>query len=301
MQDIKSIRVFLAVANARSFSQAALTLGITPASATRLVAKLEDDLGQQLLLRTTRQVSLTSAGALVAARYQPIIDELDRATSEVLQISLPDRGRLRINAPMSMGLRLMPQLIDSFKLVYPNVSLDVKLTDTLVDIIEDACDLAIRISRPPQDKSTIWRKICEVPRHPVAAPSLFNRTKLPKEPDDLDSKFCFSYNSKDGPEIWEFQKGAVKRPFRAGTDIISNNGDFLYSLVEAGSGIALLPDFIVNEGMQNKKVIHLLDDWKPEPLWLTLYYPPYEQLPPLVATFSDFFESYLRDVEGLSF
>jgi DNA-binding transcriptional LysR family regulator len=301
VQDIKSIRVFLKVAELKSFAAAARNLGMTPASVTRIVARLENDLDTQLLKRTTRQVALTSAGARVAARFAPLVEQFDQAAVEIARAARPDHGRLAINAPMSLGLRLLPGLIDSFRLAYPNVTLNVQLTDRLVDIVEETCDLAIRISGPPTDKSTIWRKICEVPRHAIAAPGLFDRIDRPQTPDDLRREYCMSYSANGGAEVWRFRKGQLTRNIPAGTGLISNSGDFLYSLVRSGGGIAVLPDFIFKDALARKEVELLLDDWEIQPLWLTLFYPPYETLPPLVASFSDFFEAYLRDVGGLEF
>lgn len=301
MEDIKPIRVFLKVAEHSSFVSAARALNITPASVTRIIARLESDLDQQLFLRTTRQVSLTSGGALIAARYRPVIEELDRATDDLLKANTPNRGRLKINAPISMGLRLLPALSNSFQLAYPNIALSVKMTDTLVDIMEEKCDLAIRISGPPNDKSTIWRKICQVPRHAVAAPSLFEQIKMPNIPEELRTEYCLSYSAGDTPETWEFQKGPIKRNMKAGTKVISNNGDYLYELALKGSGIVVLPDFIVNTGIVNGDIVRILPDWDVTPLWLTLYYPPYEQFPPLVATFTEFFEAFMRKIDGMNF
>ncbi|MEL6207101.1 MAG: LysR family transcriptional regulator [Pseudomonadota bacterium] len=301
MEDLKPIRVFLEVASQRSFAGAARALRMTPASVTRIVARLEGDLGQQLLLRTTRQVSLTSAGALVAARYKPVVEDFDRVTRDITRASLPDRGALKINAPMSMGLRLLPRLIESFRLAYPEIALNIQMTDTLIDIMKEQCDLSIRISGPPADKSTIWRKLCEVPRHAVAAPSLFHQIARPETPEDLLPDHCLSYSADGRTEEWSFTKGSAQRVVRAGPWVISNNGDFLYELVVSGGGIAVLPDFIVAEGLTTGSVERLLLDWQVDPLWLTLFYPPYEQLPPLVATFTDFFEAYLRETEGMDF
>ncbi len=301
MQDIKPIRVFLKVVEQSSFAAAARSLKMTPASVTRIVAKLEEDLGQQLLVRTTRQVALTSAGAIVAARLGPVVEDFDQVTAEITRAVWPDRGRLSINAPMSLGLRLMPSLIDKFRLAYPNISLDVTLTDRLVDIVEENCDLAIRISGPPKDKSTIWRKICEVPRKMIAAPSLFERMPRPTTPDDLDPAACMSYSSSGRTEVWKLEKAGLKRTVSAGSSIVSNNGDFLYAMARAGNGITILPDFIVNEGISSGEVETVLAEWSVPALWLTLFYPPYEVLPPLVATFTDFFEAHLREVAELNF
>ncbi len=301
MQDLKPVRVFLEVAALRSFAAAARRLHMTPASVTRIVARLESDFGQQLFVRTTRQVALTSAGALVAARYRPVVEDFDQATNEIARAILPDHGRLAINAPMSLGVRLLPNLISRFRLAYPNIQLDVKLTDTLIDIVQEPCDLAIRISAPPTDKSTIWRKLCKVPRRAVAAPGLLDRIGRPATPDDLDPLHCLSYATGKGPEIWTFAKGSQKRAVRAGTTIVSNNGDFLDALARSGNGITVLPEFLVEEGIAQRHLEPVLPDWQVPPFWLMLYYPPYDVLPPLVATFTDFFEAHLRQVETLDF
>ncbi|NRB36692.1 MAG: LysR family transcriptional regulator [Rhodobacteraceae bacterium] len=236
-----------------------------------------------------------------AARFQPVLEEVDHVTHDVISASRPDLGRLRINAPLSLGVRVLPQLIDSFRLAYPRIDLQVHLTDALVDIITEDCDLAIRVSRPPRDKSTIWRKICEVPRYPVAAPSLFDRMPMPDTPDDLDPALMLSYADSGAPEMWELTKGSAMRSVKLGGHIVSNNRDFLYGLARAGAGICLLPDFLVHEELDRGEVIRVLPDWTPPSLWLTLYYPPYEVLPPLIATFSEFFETCIRDVDGLLF
>lgn len=291
MLDLKPLRIFLEIETLGSFAAAARSLRMTPASVTRIIARLEEDLGQQLFLRTTRQVSLTSFGALVAARYRPVLEDFDRATADVTGSTRADRGRLRLNVPLSMGVRLMPGLVESFALAYPNIALEVRMTDKLINIMEEPVDLAVRISGPPEDKSTIWRKICEVPLNAVASPALFERIPRPAGPEEVDPKICLSYGSR--PETWHFSQGAIKRSVHAGDHIISNNGDFLQALAVAGQGIALLPDFITETDVQAGRVERLFPDWQVRPLWLTLYYPPYETLPPLVATFSEFFETYI--------
>ena len=301
MEDLKSIRVFLKVVEELSFSKAAQSLRMTPASITRIIAKLERDLGQQMLVRTTRRVSLTSAGAVVAARFKPIVAEFDKVAAAIMQESTPDRGRLKINAPISMSMKLLPGLIESFRLAYPNISLDLQLTDRLVDVIEEDCDLAIRVSRPPTDKSTIWRKICHVPRHAVASPALFTRIPEPLTPDDINQETTLSYSSDGTAELWEFANNSQRRSVRAGTHVTSNNGDLLYELTKAGAGICVLPDFIVADGITRGDVVRVLPDWQVQSLWLTLFYPPYDQLPPLVSTFTTFFEHYLRDLDGMVF
>ncbi len=301
MQTLKPIRVFLEIVAQGSFVGAARSLRMTPASITRIVAQLELDLGQQLLTRTTRTISLTGAGAMVAARYRPVIDDFDRVTDEITRATRPDKGRLAINAPLSFGMRLLPGLMASFRLAYPQIEVDVQLTDTLVDILDETCDLAIRISTPPTDKSTIWRRICMVPRAIVAGPALFDRISRPQSPEELDPAFCLSYGSGFRAETWALEGSGALRTVRAGTNVVSNNGELLLALAMAGNGMVNLPRFLVQDAIDSGKVVEVLPEYAPTPLNLMLYYPPYDALPPLVATFTEFFEAYIRDFETFNF
>jgi len=301
MDELKPVRVFLEVARKRSFARAAQTLRITPATVTRTISKLEDELGQQLLLRTTRHVALTSAGALMAKRFEPLLRAFDRAAEDIMASGAGDRGALSINAPMSFGIVMLPGLIDAFRKAFPKVTLDVHMTDTLVDIITADCDLSIRISIPPKDKSNLWRKICEVPRCIVASPALLDQIGRPEVPEALDPAYCFSYGAEGTAETWNVFKAGERRSFRAGEALTSNNGDVLYGLAAAGQGMAVLPEFIVAEGLRTGRVERVLPEWQVTSLWLTLFYPPYEQLPPLVATFTEFFETYMRQLDGMDF
>ncbi|MCH2164386.1 MAG: LysR family transcriptional regulator [Marinovum sp.] len=300
MDDLKSMRVFLEVVDQLSFAAAARRLAMTAASVTRMVAKLENDLGQQLLLRTTRQVALTADGAVVAARMRPILAEWDRAYEDLSARQDAEHGRIRISAPLSFGIQVMPAVLEGFNAHYPQVDLDIQLTDTLIDVIDSDLDLAVRISGPPSDKSTIWRKICEVPRVAVAAPSLFEDVARPEVPEDIPQTLALSYSETGHGELWHFSKDGHDRTVRAGRQVLSNNGDVLYGLARAGVGVAVLPEFMVASGLASGEIECVLPEWRLSSLWLTLYYPPYAKLPPLVATFSDYFERFILEQDGLA-
>ncbi|MEO9575476.1 MAG: LysR family transcriptional regulator [Tateyamaria sp.] len=295
MIELKPIRVLRAVSDLKSFSQAARALDLAPASVTRIINQLEQDLGAQLLVRTTRQVALTSAGATVLSRYRPLLEGFEEVTQDLQRSIRPDAGHLRLTAPISLGIALLPQVIAGFRLAYPGISVEINFTDTLIDVIEENCDLAVRVSGPPTDKSTIWRKLCEVPRRAIAAPALFNRQPSPQHPDDLIAAPLMSYGAKGEPEQWSFARAGAQRTVRAGKTVISNNGDFLYAMARIGEGICVLPDFITADGLQSGAVIEVLPDWSIPSLWLTLFYPPYERLPPVVGTFADYFEAFIDD------
>lgn len=295
--DLKPVRVFLAVAERQSFAAAARDLGLAPASVTRIVAQLERDLGTQPLLRTTRKVSLTSAGALVAARYRPLVADFDAIASELLDDYRPDRGTLRISAPVSLGTQILPRILAGFRRAYPLVSVQVALTDALVDVMAETCDLAIRVSGPPRDLSTIWRKLCGAPRHAVAAPDLLARIGPLEDPRALSPEWTLSYGPPGARELWEFSQAGTTRSHRAGGHITCDNGDVLLGLVREGAGIAVLPDFITAEARRRGEVVVVLPDWELPALWLTLAYPPYAKMPPLVGLFADHVEAHLQETQ----
>jgi DNA-binding transcriptional LysR family regulator len=299
MGELESIRTFLAVAEQHSFTGAARQLGATAASVTRTIAALEDRLGVQLLLRTTRQVSLTSAGAVYRARVAPLAVALADAVAETRELHGVTSGLIRVSAPMSLGLKVLPAVLSQFAAIHAQTHVALTLSDTFVDIMEDGYDLAIRISGPPPDRSTIWRKICRVPRLLVAAPSYLRARGTPRSPDDLAGFACLSYGAQAQAERWELSQGDAHRSHPAKGGFSANNGDLLAQLAVNGEGIALLPRFIIDAELRSGALVPILADWSTPDIWLTLYYPPYERLPLRVAAFSDFFEVYVKETRPL--
>ncbi|MEL4376022.1 LysR substrate-binding domain-containing protein [Brucella cytisi] len=294
MDELKALRTFLTAAEKRNFAQAAKKLDVTPASVTRTIAALEAELGVQLFVRTTRQVSLTNDGAVFAARIEPAMEAFDNARAELMAAHKADEGRIRINAPMSLGQRVLAQILCGFRSIYPKIKLEISLTDELLDMIDEDFDLAVRISEPPSDKFTIWRKICAVRRVMVAAPgTTFAMISHPKE---IAAEACFGYSSESGPELWQLSNAGTNHTIIAGSCVSSNNGEVLARMAADGNGVALLPTFIVSEFLAAGQLITILPDWQPPQLWLTLYYPPYQKLPPRIAVFSEYFEKNITSL-----
>ncbi|CAK12166.1 MULTISPECIES: LysR family transcriptional regulator [Rhizobium] len=291
MNDYKLLRTFLLAAEKRNFAQVARELDMTPAAVTRAIAALEEDLGVQLFVRTTRQVSLTTDGAIFAAQIQPAVQTLDNARKDLMNTHKADHGRLRISAPTWFGQQVLPPILSAFRERYPKISFEISLADGLVNIIDDDYDLAIRISAAPSDKFTIWRKISVVHRILVAAPgSRFCDMKHPNEliPDD-----CLAYSGDSKRETWALSDGSGSATISAGRAVSANSGEVLASMAADGAGVAMLPKFHVAEHLRTGRLAHVLQDWSPPDLWLTLYYPPYQALPPRIASFSKFFEQQI--------
>jgi len=290
---IERIRVFLDVADRQSFAAAARARKISPSFATRYVAELEAELGVQLLVRTTRRVSLTVAGQLYAEASRKIVDELERANEIVRRSQDVLKGLLRVSAPLSLGVRVLPSVLAQFRLLYPHVDIRLNLTDAFVDILGADFDMALRISGPPSDKSTIWRKICLVPRVLVASPAYLAANGAPQSPEDLADLACLGYSHFVGGADWRLRhaKTGEQRTVRVNLPIECDNGDALAELAALGEGVALLPRFLVAARLDNGALTRILEDWRPPEIWLTALYPPYGTLPAKVLTFTRFIES----------
>jgi DNA-binding transcriptional LysR family regulator len=291
MNDYRALRTFLLAAEKKNFAQVARELDMTPAAVTRAIAGLEADLGVQLFVRTTRQVSLTTDGAVYAAQIKPALESLEVARRDVMNASKVDEGRLRISAPMWLGKTMLPTIIAGFKAIYPKMSFEISLSDGLVNIVDDDYDLAIRISLQPSDKYTIWRKICPIPRILVAAPG--SRFAQMDHPCLLKPGDCLGYSGESRREAWVLSDGGSSINISAGSVLSANSGEVLADLAADGLGVALLPGFNIAEHVRTGRLAHVFKGWAPPELWLTLYYPPYQTLPPRIAAFSKYFEERL--------
>ena len=288
MNDYKALKTFLLAAEKRNFAQVARELDLTPAAVTRAIAALEDDLGMQLFVRTTRQVSLTTDGAVFAAQIKPAVEALENARKDVRNAHKADQGCLRISAPTWFGKAVLPPILSGFRRLNPKISFEISLSDELVNIVDDDYDLAIRISSQPSDKFTIWRKIRVVPRILVAAPA--SRYAEMRHPSELTSDDCLAYSDESRGENWVLSDGVSSMTISAGRAFSANNGEILADMAADGAGVAMLPGFHVSEHLRTGRLVHVLRGWAPADLWLTLYYPPYQALPPRIASFSKFFE-----------
>jgi DNA-binding transcriptional LysR family regulator len=285
---IERVRVFLEVAERRSFAAAARALRLSRTIATRYVGELETELGAQLLVRTTRRVSLTAVGQAYFDRMRPLVAEMDRAGDLARATRGELGGTLRVSAPLSLGLRFLPAAATRFLDLHPEIRMRLNLTDTFVDILGEDFDMALRISGPPSDKSTIWRKICGVPRLLVASPGYLAAAGTPRVAADLARHACLGYTPADGAGRWALRNAAtgeetsVAVTFRFACD----NGDLIGELAARGSGVAVLPRFIVERHIREGALTPILTRWRPPEIWLTALYPPYEELPAKVEAFT---------------
>ncbi|MBW4708962.1 LysR family transcriptional regulator [Roseobacter sp. YSTF-M11] len=291
---LERIKTFIAVANAQSFSAAARLQNNSSSAVTRHIAELEETLGVQLFVRTTRKVSLTQAGVQYFEKVHPLVsgiaaaDDTARAYQEALS------GRLQISCPLSFGTRFLVEPLTEFASLHPGIDLKINLTDSFVDIIRDDYDMALRISAAPADKSTIWRKIRPVPRCLVAAPGYLETAAGLAAPSDLQNHRCLGYSNQSEGGVWQLAGTSenTMRPVRLPSGFACNNGDLIAQMAIAGQGIALLPRFIVQDAIEKNLLTEVLTDWQAPEIWLTAFYPPYQKLPLAIDQFTEVFERH---------
>jgi DNA-binding transcriptional LysR family regulator len=258
MDRLRAFEVFTAVAARGGFARAADALDISPANVTRYVAELEAHLGTRLLNRTSRRLSLTEAGEALFERARAVLDDVAEAEAAASVTSHEPRGRLRINAPLTFGIRHLASLWPGFMARYPQVELDIDLTDRVVDIVEDGFDLAIRISRGGS-QAHVARKLAASRNVLCAAPVYLARHGTPLTPEDLLHHHCVIYGHAPEPELWTLI-GADGEPTRVRVParLRTNSGDTARAVALAGEAITWQPTFLIGEDLRAGGLMPLL-------------------------------------------
>ncbi|MET0289422.1 MAG: LysR family transcriptional regulator [Pseudoxanthomonas sp.] len=297
MDTIEAMRVFAAVVERSSFSGAAEAMEMSTASVTRHVAWLEQRLGTRLLHRTTRRVSLTSAGASYHERCLALLAELDATEAAVTAQSLAPSGQLRINVPVSFGIAHMGAMLGRFADLHPQISVDVDLSDRLVDLVEEGYDVAIRITREPAP-SLIARLLAESALVVCAAPDYLARAGTPATLADLAAHRCLGYRYWHGGDVWRMSGPAGEESVRVVEHLRANNGDLLREAAIAGMGIVLQPEFIVGQALEDGRLLPLLPDYRIAPVRIYAVYASRSHLAPKVRAFIDFMVEAFADTCG---
>lgn len=279
-----NLATFVAIVQEASFTGGAKRAGVSKATASKQVAALEDRLGVRLLERTTRQLRLTEQGARLFERARAILDELEEAEAEIG--SLRDRpvGRLRISAPVSLGVRALGRPLGAFMAAYPELDVTTTLNDRMVDLVDEGFDLALRIGRLA-DSSMIARRLAAVPIVTAAAPAYLDAHGAPETPAELSAHACLAYAYLEDGVAWRFEGGA-KRRIRP--RLTANNGDVLADAAVAGLGIVQMPRFILEARLAEGALKPILEAHAPPPNGLYVVYPAGRALPAKTRAFIDF-------------
>ena len=294
MDRLQSMEAFVKVVEQGSFAGAANVLGLSRAMVSKHVAALEDRLGVRLLQRTTRRLNLTEVGRAYFDRSREILSQLAEAEETASALQSTPRGTLRINCSTGFGVRHLAPALAAFQTQYPELQVDLNLSDRLVDIVEDGFDLVIRIGNL-QDSSLIARRLAPSRMVLCASPAYLAAHGTPAHPDELPGHNFLSYayaSTRD--DLTLTHADGRKVTTRLSGNLIANNGDALLAASLAGQGIVVLPTFFVGSEIAEGALKVLLPEWRPPQLTVHAVYPVNRHLAAKVRLFVDFLADRFR-------
>ncbi|QHC96626.1 MULTISPECIES: LysR family transcriptional regulator [unclassified Pseudomonas] len=258
MDSLGSISVFVQVAETRSFTEAGRLQGVSSSAVGKSIARLEARLGVRLFQRTTRSVTLTSEGALFLERCRKILAEVEAAEFELCDAAAKPHGKLRISLPQVHGL-VMP-VMNEFMALYPQIELDLDLTDRMVDVVEEGFDAVIRTGKP-RDSRLMARALGEFHMVLVASPAYLAQRGVPQTPADLADHACLrhTFHATGKLETWPLIRAESAAEPTLPTRLVSTSIEAVSHAALAGMGIACLPDFMTREAEAQGRLRRVLD------------------------------------------
>lgn len=277
MDQFRQMEAFVAVVQGGSFVKAGERTGSSKAMVSRLVLELEARLGVRLLNRTTRRQSLTEAGVAYFERCQKILDELADANAAASANTIQPVGRLRINAPVSFGNLHLAPLWGPYLQQYPQVSLDVTLSDRMVDLVDEGYDLAIRIARLP-DSSLVAQRLASTRLVLCASPGYLKRRPAIRQLEDITIHTVIAYSYWSGGDIWSFEGEGGRIDVPTQPRLRTNSGDTCLAAALAGQGLILQPTFIVGPALKDGRLREVLPRFRAPTLDIQAVYPSRQHL-----------------------
>lgn len=261
MDMFAALRAFVAVVEENGFAPAARQAGQAASSFTRHVDALEDALGIRLLNRSTRQVTLTSAGEAYYPQAVRLLDALAEANRTVVEESGAVRGLLRVSLPAAFSRLHVTPYLPRFMAEYPGIELDLMVSDEVVNLVERRLDVAIRLGAL-DTSSLIARRLAPQRRVVCASPAYLARRGTPQAPGDLADHACLTFSFADGPRLWRFNQGELHEQVRAQGPLRANQAEALKEAAVSGFGLVMLPTWLVGEEIAQGQLQVVLPDWQ---------------------------------------
>jgi len=296
MPDFEGLAMFAKVAEERSFAAAARAMGVSVATVSRAVTRLEERLGGRLFNRTSRRLALTDYGHRLAERASRIYSEAEQAEDFARETSSKPRGLVKLAAPLSFGARWVAPLLPAFFRQYPDVAIDLHLTDAHADLIGGGFDAALRIA-VMEDSSLVARLIVPVRRFLVASPNYIARYGRPQHPHDLAAHQCLSYANRPTRDVWRFTHRRSGEEFSV-TPVGPLTGTSIEALLPTvleGLAITELPEFVATQYFRDRQLEPLLEDWRMPEGGLYFVTPTARARPAKVSVLADFLIAELAD------
>lgn len=257
MEWLRTMRLFTSVAQNGNLSAAGRQFSLSPASVSRHMSALEESLGGRLLNRTSRKVTLTEAGEIYFRKVEQILQQVSEANESVAQLQSVARGTLRVHSRMLVGHQYLVPALPKFLAAYPELKVDLLLSNHVVDLVEQNIDVDIRIGKLV-DSALVARKLIDSERIVCAAPAYLDRFPAIKAPADLARHNCLTYRLNPGRTIWRFKDhgGTITEAPVTGT-FQTDNGQALLSAITAGMGIGLMPDWSIRDELKSGRLRRL--------------------------------------------
>lgn len=288
------MQIFLAVAQSGSFAGAAKALRLTPSAVSRAIARLEVRLGTQLVARTTRALALTAEGEVYRERVAGLVAEIDAVERGFGLVDDAARGPLRVNASVPFGTQCLLPILPRFHKAHPGVTLHLALSDTLVDLVEERADIAIRIG-PLRDTGLKAKKLGRSAMAVVASPGYLQERGEPLHPRELASHACLRFSFRRSVDTWPFlvDGALVQRPIDGA--FLGNSGEVVRMMAAAGGGIARLGRFHVAADLAAGRLVEVLRPYNPgDHEDISALYVGHQRLASRIRAFLDFLDAELR-------
>jgi DNA-binding transcriptional LysR family regulator len=298
LPDFEGLAMFAKVAEEHSFAAAARTMGVSVATVSRAVTRLEDRLGGRLFNRTSRRLALTDYGHRLAERASKIFADAEEAEDFAREASSRPRGLVKLAAPLSFGTRWVAPLLPEFFQCYPDIAVDLHLTDAQTDLIGDGFDAALRIA-VLEDSSLVARLIAPVRRFVVASPAYIARCGRPRHPRELLAHQCLSYVNRSKRDVWRFThpKTGEESQIAPTGQLRGTSAEALLPTVLAGLAITELPEFIATQYFPEGRLEPILGDWRLPEGGLYFVTPTARARPAKVSALADFMIAQLANAK----